>query len=210
MFKRSHSTRDEAIDEVLVAQLVAVFDVARRLTGSKSEAEDLTQETYGRALAAAERFEQGSSARAWLLTILHNLFRNRVRDDSRHRAVELDDELELTVTADDEPEWAGLTPQMLDEGIAALPLKLREAVVLRDLQGLSYRQVAEVLNVPSGTVMSRLHRGRAQLKQVLSQQLAGSSPSQREALMSRERIEAPREAGSVDATASDGQRKERR
>ncbi len=147
--------------------LGAVHDVALRLTQSRSDAKDLTQDTYLRAFASFGCFERGSSVRAWLFTILRNAARNLRRDCHRHSSEPFDDESLFTAQSQDEvPDWARLTPDALDELIALLPIHLREAVVLRDLQGLSYREVAAVLSCPVGTVMSRLHRGRAALRKM--------------------------------------------
>jgi RNA polymerase sigma-70 factor (ECF subfamily) len=175
-------TRNRALDGVLVAQLGVVYDVARRLTGSALEAEDLTQETFGRAFDAVDRFEPGASPRAWLLAILHNLVRNRRRDRGRHREVELEDDgLAAPPPGEPEPRWAALRPELLDEAIAGLPPKLREVVVLRDLHGLKYAQLSEVLAVPVGTVMSRLHRGRAALRHALEHRLEAGAAANRPA-----------------------------
>lgn len=166
--KSAHgSGRTPSFDEEAVQLLPAIFDTALRLCGSEADAQDLTHDTYVRALAAADRYEQRTSLRAWLLTILHNLFRTRRRDQSRHPEVELDEE---SLPPEPEPEpvrWKAVTPAQLDAAIRELPLKLREVVVLRDLQGLSYREISQVLDVPAGTVMSRLHRGRLALKEAL-------------------------------------------
>ena len=150
-------------DRELIDQLDVVFSVALHLCGNRAEAQDLTQETFARALAARERFREGTSARAWLLAILSRLNLNRRRDESRHPSVELDDELpapELEAV----PSWRAVPVEALRAALAEVPLKFREPVVLRDLLGMSYREVAFVLEVPPGTAMSRLNRGRERLK----------------------------------------------
>jgi RNA polymerase sigma-70 factor, ECF subfamily len=166
--RRSPSARDPTFDEEAVQLLPAIFDTALRLCGTEAEGHDLTHDTFVRAFAAADRYERGSSLRAWLFSILYNLFRNRLRDRARHAEVELDEqELPPVASAEPQPQWKAITSDELDRAIEGLPLKLREVIVLRDLQGLSYREISQVLDVPAGTVMSRLHRGRLALKGLL-------------------------------------------
>ena len=168
--------RHPSFDEEAVQHLPAIFDTALRLCGAEADAQDLTHDTYVRALAAADRYERRSSLRAWLLTILHNLFRTRLRDRSRHAQVELDEEV-LAAAPEGEPvRWRAVTPVQLDAALQSLPLKLREVVVLRDLQGLSYREISQVLDVPAGTVMSRLSRGRMALKAALLPTVEEAAP----------------------------------
>ena len=173
----------ERLKRELLSHLGPVFDTAVRLCGSRVEAEDLVQEVYERALGATDRLDPAAPARPWLFTILYNLVRNRRRQQGRHPEVELEEEADLSADAPEEPPaWAGLTPEMLDLGVQQLPLKLREPLVLRDLQGLSYREVAEVLDIPAGTVMSRLHRARRQLRALLAAAIsavAGSPQARR-------------------------------
>ena len=161
--------RTESEFEVLVLPyLDAVYDMALRLTGSASDAKDLTQETFLKAFASFGRFEPGTSIRAWVFTILRNAARNLRRDGARHPSEPLEEETCVAASPEDVPDWSRLTPDALDALIARLPLHMREAVVLRDLQGLSYREIATVLSCPVGTVMSRLHRGRRILKRELA------------------------------------------
>ena len=170
MWKRASGPgpgRPPSFDEEAIGHLPALFDTASRLCGSEADAQDLTHDTYVRALAAAERYERRTSLRAWLLTILYNLFRTRLRARSRHAEVELDEEVLAAEPVSEPVRWKAVTPAQLDEALRALPLKLREVVVLRDLQGLSYRELSQVLDVPSGTVMSRLYRGRMAVKALL-------------------------------------------
>jgi RNA polymerase sigma-70 factor, ECF subfamily len=163
---RGGKARD--FDLLVLPYLDAVYDMALRLTGSQSDAKDLTQETFLRAFASFGRFERGSSIRAWLFTILRNAARNLRRDGARHPSEPLDEDSQATALApEDVPDWSRLTPEAVDALIARLPLHLREAVMLRDLQGLSYREIAAVLACPVGTVMSRLHRGRAALRKLV-------------------------------------------
>jgi RNA polymerase sigma-70 factor (ECF subfamily) len=161
--------------EALV-HLDALHHFALRLTRNRAEAEDVVQETCLRAFRAFDRFDPGTNCRAWLFTILRNVFLNRVRSQERD-VLETDlgslDAVEPTV--DNRVERSSPEEQFLqsvlhgdvDRAIQTLPLMFREAVVLVDLEGSSYREAAEVLGCPLGTVMSRLFRGRALLRRAL-------------------------------------------
>ena len=155
-----------------LACLDSLYRTALRLTHVPADAEDLVQETYLKAFRAADRFQPGTNLRAWLFTILHNTARNRARDRARD-----------TVTADSEAveraddsggAWAPagtvdtpetrllretLTPD-LQAALDALPGPFRQAVWLRDVEEFSYAEIAEMLSIPVGTVMSRISRGR--------------------------------------------------
>ena len=167
--------RRAAFEAEALAQLDSLYRTARRLTRNPADAEDLVQETFLRAFRAADRFEPGTNLRAWLFTILHNAARNRARDDARE-AVVIDSE-----TVERAAELApgagqptpGSTPESLliretlapelQAAIDALPDAFREAVWLRDVEEFSYAEIAEMLAVPIGTVMSRISRGRQAL-----------------------------------------------
>jgi RNA polymerase sigma-70 factor, ECF subfamily len=156
--------------------LDALYNLGLRLTHNRAEAEDLVQETYLRAFKNFHRFNPGTNCRAWLFTILRNVFLNRIR---RHRTEMLEDDAGLPGADLDGVSSAtfGGTPEDeffqtilhgdVERALRALPPPFLEAVVLADLEGLSYREVAEVLGCPIGTVMSRLSRGRALLRRGL-------------------------------------------
>lgn len=143
-----------------------------RLTRNTADAEDLVQETFLKAFRASESFDPGTNLRAWLFTILHNSARNRARDRARD-AVMIDSE--IVERAADTAAGAGLpaageTPESLllrgtlapelQAAIDALPDAFREAVWLRDVEEFSYAEIASMLTIPVGTVMSRISRGR--------------------------------------------------
>jgi RNA polymerase sigma-70 factor (ECF subfamily) len=150
-----------------LACLDSLYRTALRLTGRPADAEDLVQETYLKAFRAADRFEPGTNLRAWLFTILHNTARNRARDRAREPLVV---DGEAAVRAADLLEQSGDTPETLLAGetltpdlqaaVDALPDVFRVVVWLRDVEELSYAEIAEALQIPAGTVMSRLSRGR--------------------------------------------------
>jgi RNA polymerase sigma-70 factor (ECF subfamily) len=170
-----------AFEREALANLDSLYRTARRLSSSQADAEDLVQETYLKAFRAADRFKAGTNLRAWLFTILHNTARNRFRDRARD-IVSTDsdavDRASLGATAasgDPEAELlrATLAPE-LQAAIDALPSAFREAVWLRDVEEFSYAEIATMLDVPIGTVMSRISRGRRLLFERLSPQPAAA------------------------------------
>lgn len=143
----------------------ALLATARRLTGRADEAEDLVQETLLRAFRYAHRYQPGSNARAWLNRILHRVRLDALRGRGRRLpTVALEDEDPPVGAAQ---EWLVSGGDALERALASLPEPYRSAVVLRDLKELSYDEIAEVLGIPIGTVMSRIHRGRAILRTAL-------------------------------------------
>jgi RNA polymerase sigma-70 factor (ECF subfamily) len=159
-----------------LAHLQTLMAVSSRLTRSSVEAEDLVQDTLLKALRAREHFMPGSNMRAWLLRILTNTFINRYRRGGLERSV-LDgpdaDPLAdgwvgaATMESMRDPESGALRSILEKEIVAALdelPEEFRLAVVLSDVEELSYREIADIMGCPIGTVMSRLHRGRRILK----------------------------------------------
>lgn len=146
------------------------------LARDRSTAEDLVQETYLRALSARRRADPAGNVRAWLFTILHNVWRNEVRrrrpeplDDTRVPARRAD-VVWLTRTSDPEAELEqGRLGQALRDAIEDLPAHFRAVVVLRAIEGFSYQEIASILGCPTGTVMSRLARGRVLVRQRLAQ-----------------------------------------
>lgn len=163
-------------EKAALVHLDALYQVALRLTRNRAEAEDIVQEAFLRAFRGFDRFNPGTNCRAWLFTILRNVFLNRVRNQGRE-VPEADLGDRTTAEVASEGRGLGGNPEEelllsvlhgdVDRALKALPLPFREAVVLVDLEGLSYREVAEVLGCPVGTVMSRLSRGRALLRQAL-------------------------------------------
>lgn len=162
-------------ERLALVHLDAVYHFALRLTRNRAEAEDVVQEAYLRAFRSFHRFDPGTNCRAWLFTILRNVFLNRVRAHGREAPEAsvggLDEArvgIEARVVANPEEEFLQTVLHGdVDRALRTLPLVFREAVVLADLEGLSYREVAEVLGCPIGTVMSRLSRGRALLRHAL-------------------------------------------
>jgi RNA polymerase sigma-70 factor (ECF subfamily) len=168
-----------------LALVDSLYRTALRLTHNPADAEDLVQDTYLKAFRAADRFEPGTNLRAWLFTILHNTARNRARDHARDAVVVDSDAAEYAADrvggparqaagsgpgGDDTPESRlvreTLAPD-LQAALDALPDVFRQAVWLRDVEEFSYGEIAEMLSVPAGTVMSRISRGRRLLYEQL-------------------------------------------
>lgn len=177
IFRRRRSGETSAEGDRFTVEALDYLDnlygAALRLTRSRDAADDLVQDTYLKAFRARERFTPGSNLKAWLFTILQNTWRNRRRDQARAR-VDYDSEM---VEQSEAPAVAATNPEIdlvaltldvdLQAALDGLPETFREAVWLRDVEELTYQEIAEVLAVPIGTVMSRISRGRKQLHQQL-------------------------------------------
>jgi RNA polymerase sigma-70 factor (ECF subfamily) len=155
-----------------------VYRVARRLVSSREEAEDLVQETYARAFRNWRSFTPGTNLRAWLFRILTNLNIDRGRREQRAPDMQpleegdyfLYNRLEAAGTGpDDDKVVERLSQDSVVEALANVPHDFRDVIVLVDIGDFSYRDAAQILDIPVGTVMSRLHRGRRILKQELAE-----------------------------------------
>jgi RNA polymerase sigma-70 factor (ECF subfamily) len=161
-----------------------VYRVARHLVGSREEAEDLMQETYARAFRSWQSFQPGTNLRAWLLRILTNLNIDRGRRLQRTPDTQpleahdyfLVDKLEEAGGPISEEERVDqrLSQDNIVEALAAVPHDFRDVIVLVDIGDFSYADAAQILDIPIGTVMSRLHRGRRILKGQLAEEALGS------------------------------------
>jgi RNA polymerase sigma-70 factor, ECF subfamily len=158
-----------------------VYRVARRLVGSREEAEDLVQQTYERAFRSWRQYTPGTNLRAWLLRILTNLNIDRGRRQQRTpQMTSLDNEagdyflynkLESTVpdeNPDEERVLERLSQDSIVDALSDVPHDFRDVIVLVDIGEFSYADAAQILDIPIGTVMSRLHRGRRILKKNLA------------------------------------------
>jgi RNA polymerase sigma-70 factor (ECF subfamily) len=177
MFFRRRPSADPHGDDFASQTLVyvdALYGAALRLTRRAADAEDLVQDTYLKAFRFASTFERGTNLKAWLFTILHNTWRNARRASVRN-PVAVDSEVveraAAAADAADSPE-ARLSRQTLDvdlrAALDALPDAFRQAVWLRDVEEFSYAEIAKMLGVPIGTVMSRISRGRRLLYEHLT------------------------------------------
>ncbi|MDE3204165.1 MAG: sigma-70 family RNA polymerase sigma factor [Acidobacteriota bacterium] len=159
----------------------SLYSAALRMTRNPSDAEDLVQETYLKAFRAFGSFQEGTNLKAWLYRILTNTFINSYRARRRRpEQTELDEGEDLylyrrlggleAVTAGRSAEEEVLdhfTESDVKEAVESLPEQFRMAVLLADVEGFSYKEIADILDVPIGTVMSRLHRGRRALQKAL-------------------------------------------
>ena len=173
--------REKRFDEAL-SYLDALHSSALRLTRNPQEAEDLVQDTYLKAHRFFDRFEPGTNLKAWLYTILMNTFRNRLRHQRRAPPQvdfsEIEPMLEL-LRPDGSPSPKTPEEELLEqasvervaEALERLPEPFREAVELACVQQFSYKEVCEMLQVPIGTVMSRIHRGRRMLQAALLEEV---------------------------------------
>jgi len=150
--------------------LDAAYNLARWLAGNDHDAEDVAQEASLRAFKFFGNF-RGENPRAWLLTIVRNTFYNSLRKNRSERIEELDDEAlsieDTTVNAEILNSRIS-DAEVIRRAIAALPVQFREIVVLREMEGLSYKEIADLADLPVGTVMSRLARARKQLQKELA------------------------------------------
>ena len=164
-----------------MAYVDQLYGAAMRMTRNPADAEDLVQETYTKAFAAFRSFEQGTNLRAWLFRILRNTYINAYRKAQREplstSADELSDPQLLEVDARSTGGARSAETEALErlgdteiiEAMQALPEDFRTAVYLADVEGFSYKEIAEIMETPVGTVMSRVHRGRKSLRSLLAQ-----------------------------------------
>jgi RNA polymerase sigma-70 factor, ECF subfamily len=167
---------DDAFAREALSYVDSLYGTALRLTRRPADAEDLVQDTYLKAFRASAQFERGTNLKAWLFTILHNTFRNMRRHDVRN-PVDVDSETverAADLMAEAHTPEQLLTRATLDSDLQAaldeLPETFRQAVWLRDVEEFSYAEIAKIVGVPIGTVMSRISRGR----RMLYERLAGS------------------------------------
>ena len=159
------ATEPEQFERVVLPHLDAAYSLARWLAGNDHDAEDIAQEACVRAF----RFlggHRGGDARAWLLAIVRNTAFSWLRKNRPRAVVSIDDDeiAELEDPAVAAGPFCAADRNALRSALEALPLEFREAIVLRELEGLSYKEIAEIAGLPVGTVMSRLARARRQLQ----------------------------------------------
>jgi RNA polymerase sigma-70 factor (ECF subfamily) len=161
----------ERFESLVLPHLDAAFNLARWLTRSDQDAQDMVQESYLRALKFFGGFH-GDDARSWLLRIVRNTCYTWLKQNRAHElSAVFDEEVHSAPSGSASPESLLLSQAdrtMLLQGIGELPLEWRETLILRELEGLSYRQIAAVTDAPIGTVMSRLARARTRLESTLT------------------------------------------
>lgn len=157
-------------EQSIMPHMNAAYNLARWLSSNDSDAQDIVQEAYLRAFKFFSGFRGGNS-RAWLLRIVRNAFYDWLKKNRGEEISEpFDEQIHDGVDETQRPDALLLEKsdhELLDKAIASLPVEFREILVLRELEGFSYREISEVANIPLGTVMSRLARGRDHLRSLL-------------------------------------------
>jgi RNA polymerase sigma-70 factor, ECF subfamily len=165
-----------AFNEEALTHIDALFGYAMTLTRNRTEAEDLVQETYVRGARAANQLAAESNLKSWLFVVMRNAWLNQLRHQNKGpRFVGLEDEESFDAAS---PAEENSNPQVvylrkiertqIRTALESLPESYREVIVLRDIEGLSYQEIATVLDCPAGTVMSRLARAREKLRTLLN------------------------------------------
>ena len=158
-------------DEIVAQHSARVYRLAYRLTGNPHDAEDLTQEVFVRVFRSLSSYTPGTFE-GWLHRITTNLFLDQARRKAKIRFDALADDAETRIASravsPDMQVMNGLFDEDVERALAELPPDFRAAVVLCDIEGLSYEEIADVLGLKLGTVRSRIHRGRAQLREALA------------------------------------------
>ncbi len=152
----------------MLPHLNAAYNLARWLTGDDQDAQDVVQEAYLRGFKFYDSYHGGDSG-AWLMTIVRNTAYTWLRQNRMHEIpTEFEDDLPDTESLSLEGHFLQQTDIVhLREAIAALPIEFREVIILHDLEGLAYKEIAAIVNIPLGTVMSRLSRARGRLQKHL-------------------------------------------
>ena len=181
---REENSRRKEFEETAMEHIESLYNMALRLVFNKEEAEDLVQETYLKAYRFFDSFQKGTNIKAWLYKILKNTFINKYRKEiatpgeilyedleainsglaykQETNSTELADTLESKYA-----DFSGLLEDDVKQALDSLPAEYREAILLSDVEELSYQDIAEIANVPIGTIKSRLNRGRKLLQKKL-------------------------------------------
>ena len=161
-------------EQIILPHKDAAYNLARWLTHNDHDAEDMVQEAYLRAYKFFDAF-RGVDGRAWLLTIVRNTCYTWLQQNRGHEATTLfDEEIHAADSENSNPAVLALQSadrQLLRHALEELPVEFREVVVLRDLEGFSYKEISDIASIPTGTVMSRLSRARERLKQFLGDRM---------------------------------------
>jgi RNA polymerase sigma-70 factor (ECF subfamily) len=164
------------VGEMLASQIPRLRRYARALTHNPEAADDLVQDSLERAWRKLDRWDAGSDLRAWLFTLMHNVYVNGVR----RRSLETEPMIDDNIAGEDKGTVErAVRLRELEEGLAQLPSDQREVLLLVCLEEMSYEQATKVLGIPVGTVMSRLHRGRERLRRWMAGEQVEKAPLRR-------------------------------
>lgn len=171
--------RKTEFENIAFEHMDSLYSTALRMTRNAEEAEDLVQDTYLRAFRFFDKFQEGTNFKAWIFKILTNTFINRYRKKARTPQQVQFDKVEYGIENDDEddpvPQWSGYDEENYQElfdddiksALGQLSEEFRMVILLADVEGFSYKEIAQIIDRPIGTVMSRLFRGRKMLQKVL-------------------------------------------
>ena len=167
MAKEVRNTRQELFEGTVLPYLNSAYNLARWLTRNEHDAEDIVQEAFLRALRSFDTFTIGRDARAWLLTIVRNSCRTWHRQNrSRETTVDWDVDSQPTLAEWADPQTVlikNANSELIREAMEQLPFEYREILILRELEELPYKEIAQIVDIPLGTVMSRISRARKEL-----------------------------------------------
>jgi RNA polymerase sigma-70 factor, ECF subfamily len=161
-------SRWAAFEAEALPHLSPLFRLAMWLVRDRVEAEDLVQDTFTQALQSFHRYEKGTNCRAWLVSVMLHINSNRRRAKARLQLVSETDERIAETVAFDPPTPQGLTEEEVLSALRGLPPQFGEVILLADVEDMAYKDIAKSLDVPIGTVMSRLHRGRKLMRAALA------------------------------------------
>ncbi|MEX2503944.1 MAG: sigma-70 family RNA polymerase sigma factor [Egicoccus sp.] len=174
----SEAERQQQFEDQVLPHLDRLYSAALRYTRNAADAEDLVQETVAKAFRSFHQYRPGTNLKAWLYRVLHTTYISMYRKAQRRPQEDLQETLDDYSFYDEIARSGGpsaerevleaLTADEVKQALADLPDTFREAVYLADVEGFPYKEIAEIMDTPVGTVMSRLHRGRKQLQKALS------------------------------------------
>jgi RNA polymerase sigma-70 factor, ECF subfamily len=179
MFGKKRSEKDEAYQREAIPHLDALYGTALRMTKDEQDAEDLVQEAMLKAYRYFDKYENGTNCKAWLFKIMTNTFINRYRKSKKRKEYLVDDDYRPLQERAEAPEqnpfvddfnedeenlYFKMFGDEVKEALEAIPVDFRMVVLLADLQDFAYKEIAEIMDCPIGTVMSRLYRGRRMLQ----------------------------------------------
>lgn len=178
LMRDSKLTREELFEKEFLPHLDSLYFFALKLTGNEDSAQDLVQETFLKAFRFCDKYQEGTNAKAWLFKILKNIFINEFRKEKRQGQYVDFESVAPTISEDEEEtkipsamvEEEASSTSLSDEvakALASLPVEFRTIIILADVEQFTYEEIAAILDIPIGTVRSRLHRARQLLREKL-------------------------------------------